>query len=92
MIKEYSLHTIPQFETGKNIAELDGKRTTADREGLGLDAKTLAEYERVIADLNHPTDQVPLDAPWTMPQAEVFDAMSAEEWFNAKTRNKGIGN
>jgi monoamine oxidase len=90
LIKEYGLHTIPQFETGKNIAELDGKRTTADRERLGLDAKTLAEYERVIVDLNHLTDQVPLDAPWTMPQADVFDAMSAEEWFNAKTRNKAL--
>jgi len=90
LIKEYGLHTIPQFETGRNIAELDGKRTTGDRERLGLDAKTLAEYERVITDLNHLTNQVPLDAPWTMPKAEVFDAMNAEEWFIAKTRSKAL--
>jgi monoamine oxidase len=90
LIEEYGLHTIPQFETGRNIAELDGKRTTGNREGLGLDSKTLAEYERVIKDLNHLTSQVPLDAPWTMPKAEVFDAMNAEEWFNAKTRSKAL--
>jgi monoamine oxidase len=90
LIKEYGLHTIPQFETGNDIAELNGKRTTADRDGLGLDAETQAEYERVIADLNHLTDQVPLDAPWTMPQADVLDAMTAEEWFNAKTSNPSL--
>src|SRR5438552_103212 len=68
LIKEYGLHTIPQFETGRNIAELDGKRTTGNREWLGLDARTLAEYERVIKDLNHLTKQVPLNARGRCPR------------------------
>jgi monoamine oxidase len=88
LVKEFGLHTVPQYEEGKDIAELNGKRTTADREGLGLDAETQAEYDRLIGELNRLTEQVPLDAPWTMPQAEEFDAITFEEWLNAKTKNK----
>jgi monoamine oxidase len=90
LIKEYGLHTTVQFETGKDIAELNGKRTIGDRETPGLDAETQADYERVVAELNHLTEQVPLDAPWTMPQAEMYDSITADEWFNSKTSNLAL--
>src|SRR5215471_5995869 len=32
LIKEYGLHTTPQFEDGKSVVELKGKRTLPDRE------------------------------------------------------------
>src|ERR1700674_5253468 len=37
LIKEYDLHTVPQFETGLNIAEVGGKRLTASGEAIGFD-------------------------------------------------------
>ncbi len=43
LIKEYGLHTVPQFETGNNIAEIDGKRPTSSGETLGFDPQTQAE-------------------------------------------------
>jgi monoamine oxidase len=69
---------------------LNGKRMSAEGETLGLDADTQAEYERVMAELNRLTSIVPLDAPWTMPQAEVFDKMTPEDWFNSKTQNRTL--
>jgi monoamine oxidase len=43
LIKEYGLHTRPQFEQGKDISEVNGTRTTAEGEGTGMDAETQAE-------------------------------------------------
>jgi monoamine oxidase len=90
LIKEYGLHTVPQFETGTNITELDGKRLRANGEAVGFDPQTQAEYDRIVRDLTKLSDQVPLDAPWTMPRAEEYDHMTADDWFVSQTQNKAI--
>src|SRR6267143_5272443 len=50
LIKEYDLHTVPQFETGLNIAEVGGKRLTASGEAIGFDPHSQEEYDRIIRD------------------------------------------
>ena len=90
IIKEYGLHTTPQFEDGQGVVELNGKRTLADREAVGFDSETQAEYDRVVGELNHLSARVPLDAPWTMSQAEEFDDMTVEDWFESKTKNPSL--
>jgi monoamine oxidase len=90
LIKEYGLHTTPQFENGKDVSDLNGKRTLADREAPGFDSETQADYDRVMGELNHLSSQVPLEAPWTMPRAEEFDDMTVEDWFESKTKNKPL--
>ena len=84
------LHTIPQFEDGRDISELNGKRETADREGFDLDPETQSEYTRLIGELNGLTAQVPLETPWTMPNAEELDSITLEDWLRAKTQNETI--
>ena len=59
-IKEYGLHTRPQFLDGKNIVEVNGKRVMADRDAAGWEAETQAECDRVIAELDRLSEQVPL--------------------------------
>jgi len=90
LIKEYDLHTVPQFETGLNIAEFGGKRLTASGEAIGFDPHTQEEYDRIIRDLTRLSDQVPLDAPWSMPRAEEYDQMTADDWFMSQTKNSAI--
>src|ERR1700675_1303305 len=90
LIKEYDLHTVPQFETGLNIAEVGGKRLTASGEAIGFDPHTQEEYDRIIRDLTRLSDQVPLDAPWSMSRAEEFDQMTADDWFMSRTKNSAI--
>ncbi|HET9408032.1 MAG TPA: flavin monoamine oxidase family protein [Candidatus Sulfotelmatobacter sp.] len=90
LIKEYGLHTVPQFETGTNIAEFGGKRFTARGEAIGFDPQTQEEYDRIIRDLTRLSDQVPLDAPWNMPRAEEYDQITADDWFLAQTKNSAI--
>jgi monoamine oxidase len=90
LIKEYGLHLVPQFETGTNITEVDGKRLRGNGEVVGLDAETQVEYDRVVGDLTKLSDQVPLDAPWTMPRAEEYDHMTTEDWIVTQTKNNAI--
>ena len=90
LIKEYGLHTVPQFETGINIAEFGGKRLTASGEAIGFDQQTQEEYDRIIRNLTRLSDQVPLDAPWGMPRAEEYDQITADDWFLAQTKNSAI--
>lgn len=90
LIKEYGFHTTPQFERGKAVSLLNGKRSYPDGEGSGLESAAQAEYERVVGELNQLSAQVPLDVPWTMPQAEQFDEMTVEQWFDSKTKNPDL--
>jgi monoamine oxidase len=90
LIKEYDLHTVPQFETGTNIAEFGGKRLTAQGEAIGFDPQTQQEYDRIIHDMTRLSDQVPLDAPWSMAGAEEYDHMTADDWFLSQTKNNAI--
>jgi monoamine oxidase len=90
LIKEYGLHTTPQFEDGKDVSELNGKRTLAEGEDAGLDAVGQAEYDCVIHELNRLTATVPLDEPWAMPRAEEFDDMTVADWFESQTKNESL--
>jgi len=90
LIKEYDLHTVPQFETGTNIAELGGKRLSASGEAIGFDAPTQKEYDGIIRELTKLSDQVPLDAPWTLPRAEEYDHITVDDWFASQTKNRAI--
>jgi len=86
LIKEYDLHTVPQFETGTDIAEFGGKRLTAQGEAIGFDPQTQQEYDRIIHDMTRLSDQVPVDAPWNMPGAEEYDHMTADDWSSPQPR------
>lgn len=90
LIKEYGLHLVPQFEDGKDISELNGIRTTADREGTGLNTKAQAEYDRVVHELNALTGQLSPDAPWTVPRAEALDEMTVQDWLDSMTQNEDV--
>ena len=90
LIKEYGLHTVPQFLDGKDIAELGGRRTVGNREDLGLEAESNAELERIVGELDRLSQEVPLDAPWTAARAQEFDNMTADDWFRASTQNKAV--
>lgn len=90
LIKEYGLHTRPQFEQGKDISELNGERTTAEGEGTGMNADTQAEYDRVVKELDRLCGTVPPDEPWNAPNAESLDKMTLQDWLNSTTHNQTV--
>jgi monoamine oxidase len=88
LINEYAFHTTPQFDRGKAIADLNGKRSYTEVDGTGLDSAAQAEYDRLVGELNRLSRQVPLDAPWTMRQAEQLDTITVEQWVESQTKNR----
>jgi monoamine oxidase len=87
LLKEYDLHLVPQFEDGKNVTEVNGKHVLANREDPGLDPESLAEFDRVSRELDRLSSQLPLEAPWTAPNAEALDAMTVQDWLDANTHD-----
>ena len=86
-IKEYGLHLVAGSDKGKNILEINKRRFVANGQSLGWDKQTEAEYERLLKQIDLLAKQLPLASPWTMPRAEEYDTMSADDWFRASTNN-----
>ncbi len=89
-IKEYGLHTRPQFLEGKNISEVGGTRLMADKETSGWAPETQAECDRVTAELDRLSALVPLEAPWTTPRAKELDDLTVAEWLKSETKNETV--
>ena len=87
LLKEHGLHTTPQFEQGKAISEINGKRIYPEGEGTGLDPDAQREYERLVAEMNRLSAQVPLDEPWNAPTAKQLDELTVEQWLRSNTKN-----
>jgi len=90
LINEYEFHTSAQFDKGKAISQLNGKRTYPQGGDTGSDPAGQKEYDRLIRELNQLSEQVPLDAPWTMPRAEHLDTLTVEQWLGSRTRNRDV--
>lgn len=90
MIKEYGLHTTPQFEAGKAISEINGKRASADGEGTGMNPEDERAYNRIVKELDHLSGLLPLDAPWNMVDAEALDDITVQDWLSSATTNKAV--
>ena len=90
LIKEYGLHTTPQFETGKAISKINGIRALAAGEGTGMTPPDEAEYDRLVKELDRLSGPVSLEAPWNTPQAEALDNMTVQDWLETATRNKTV--
>jgi len=90
LIKEYGLHTTPQYMAGKNVEQLAGRRWLAEGEDVAMDPPEQKEFDGVFAELDRLSAEIPLDAPWTAPRAEEFDRMTAEDWLVANTKLESV--
>src|SRR5215469_15621617 len=90
LIDDYGFHKPAQFDEGKAISQLNGKRNYPQGGDTGRDPAGQKEYDRLIRELNQLSEQVPLDAPWTMPQAEQLDTLTVEQWLESRTKNRDV--
>jgi monoamine oxidase len=87
LAKEMGVGTFPTFATGQNVYYADGQRTTYSDSGpLGTappDPLIVADLAQVVQRLDQMASQVPVDAPWTAPNAAEWDGQTFESWINA---------
>ncbi|HSP02250.1 MAG TPA: flavin monoamine oxidase family protein [Acidimicrobiales bacterium] len=84
LVDELGLATYPQPEAGDDVL-LDGDdaRRVANV-AFGFDDDELTSYLELVGALEDMAEQVPLDAPWSAPQALEWDGMSLAEWVRTR--------
>ncbi|HAS11444.1 MAG TPA: hypothetical protein DCS55_13170, partial [Acidimicrobiaceae bacterium] len=65
------------------ILDDDGARRVANV-AFGFDDDELTSYLELVGALEAIAEQVPLEAPWSVPQAQEWDAMSLAEWVRTR--------
>lgn len=83
---ELGFDTCPQTEAGDDvILDGDGARRVPNV-AFGFDDDELAGYLELVGALEEIAEEIPLDAPWTAPQAIEWDSMSLSQWV----RERGV--
>lgn len=84
LVDELGFRTYPQSEAGDDvILDDDGVRRVANV-AFGFDDDELASYLELVGALEAIAEQVPLEAPWSAPQAREWDGVSLAEWVRTR--------
>ncbi|MFD9740850.1 flavin monoamine oxidase family protein [Umezawaea sp. NPDC059074] len=84
----FGCRTFPTWEVGKHV-EVWHDGACVDYLGAGRPTGPgVAEYRRVTALLDDLAATVDLERPWTTPRFAEFDALSAQDFFRATTRDQ----
>lgn len=81
LIRELGLKTSPTYEAGTHLLGLDGQVVPYESEGFGLPVSAATEVGRLQQVLEAMAADVPLDAPWTAPDATRWDGCTLADWL-----------
>ena len=81
LIKEFGLNTFDTYTTGKSTCVYDGKVTRFEATNLPLPAADLIEIAATIVLFDLMASAVPVDAPWTAPEAKAWDSQTLASWL-----------
>ena len=82
LLKELDLQTFETYTTGKSMFVYEGKVKRFEAPLLPLPVADLAEIAATIAQFDLMAAEVPVDAPWTAPQAAAWDAQTMATWLD----------
>ena len=100
LLKELNLDTFKTFDDGnyldyRNGLKLPYGHLLPDPLGLGLnrlpptDPVGAVDVEKAILQLDEMSKDVPLDAPWTAPNAKAWDSMTFQTWMDQNVLTPG---
>jgi monoamine oxidase len=83
---ELGVATYPGYNPGESVYIADGRaqRYSGD---IPPDVQALPDLAQMILRIDQMATKVPVDAPWTAPDAEALDGQTAESWIKANTIN-----
>lgn len=87
LAEELGVQTFKTWDTGKNIEWRRGERITYSGAIPTHDPVTAADVVEAMLTLNMMATQVPLDAPWTAPNALEWDSQTFDTWIRANARS-----
>jgi monoamine oxidase len=86
---ELGLTTFKTYDTGVNVQYHNGERFTYSGAIPTHDAATTADAVEALLTLNEMALRVPLEAPWTAPDAPEWDAQTFAIWIQAHVPSEG---
>ncbi len=91
LVDELGLETFPTYNTGKHVVQLGGKQSRmASKRGAvpKLNPFVLADLLQGMTRFKRLAGKVPLDQPWTAPDAEALDNQTFETWIRRNLRTE----
>jgi monoamine oxidase len=91
LVEELGLGTFPTYNTGKHVIQLAGKQSRmASKRGAvpRLNPFVLADLFQGMTRFQKLADKVPLDKPWTAPDAGALDNQTFETWIRRNLRTE----
>jgi monoamine oxidase len=88
LIAELGLETFPTHTDGVNLFERGGKVSRYSGTIPRTNPVGLVEVGLAMRRLNSMAREVPLEAPWTAPKAEEWDAQTFETWMRGHVRTQ----
>jgi monoamine oxidase len=87
LAEELGVQTFKTHDTGKNIEYRHGERATYSGAIPTHDPLASADAVEAMLALNIMATRVPLDAPWTAPNALEWDSQTFDTWLRANARS-----
>ena len=81
-MEEFGFETFETYTTGKSTFVYGGKVTRFEAPLLPLPVTDLTEIAATITQFDLMAAEVPVDAPWTAPQAAAWDAQTVATWLD----------
>jgi monoamine oxidase len=82
LLAELDIQTFEFYTAGKSTYVSDGKVTRFEPPLLPLPEADLAEVAATMAQFDLMAEEIPVDAPWTAPQAAEWDSQTLATWLD----------
>jgi len=83
LASELGVGIYPQFEDGETSYEFAGE-VLREQAFNAKYADELSGVERVLRKLDQMAETVPVDTPWLAPEADVWDRVTAGQWYDSQ--------
>ncbi|MFI6295760.1 flavin monoamine oxidase family protein [Nonomuraea sp. NPDC050790] len=88
LMGELGLGTFPTFQEGRRVAEVAGRWLEYTGRVPRIGTLALADLGRLRLALDRAARRIPLEAPWTAPDAHELDGRTFADWTRAHTRTR----
>ena len=86
---ELGVPTFPTYTAGDNLLVLGGKTSRYTGEFPPFEADTLNDMATALVRIEEMASEIPLDSPWTAPQAEAWDAQTLRTFIEDTVKDPG---
>jgi monoamine oxidase len=89
LARDLGVETFPSHAAGKNLVEFDGRLRRYGGTIPRISARVLADVAQAQLKLERAARRVPVEAPWTAPNARALDSQTLWSWMRRNVYTRG---